>query len=128
MLFSNNNIKNFFIFQIFFLMGFFFLFILKIGADFLSLVKLYDILVPILICLVVFVCILIFVAFFTLHERKLMAFMQRRVGPNKIGFGFGQPFADAVKLLTKEFIFPKDAHLGFFMFSSILSFFLSLFI
>lgn len=50
---------------------------------------------------------LISVAFMTLLERKIMAAVQRRRGPNIVGFfGLLQPFADALKLLTKEFNIP----------------------
>lgn len=50
---------------------------------------------------------LVSVAFMTLLERKIMAAVQRRRGPNIVGFfGLLQPFADALKLLTKEFNIP----------------------
>lgn len=53
--------------------------------------------------------ILISVAFFTLIERKLLSIFHDRKGPNKASiYGLTQPFSDAIKLLTKEFIiFPK---------------------
>lgn len=47
------------------------------------------------------------VAFITLAERKIMAAMQRRIGPNKVGYlGIQQPFADGIKLIQKETIQP----------------------
>jgi NADH:ubiquinone oxidoreductase subunit H len=58
--------------------------------------------------LLIIVPVLVSVAFLTLLERKVMAAIQRRRGPNIIGFfGLLQPFADGLKLLTKEFNIPK---------------------
>jgi NADH-ubiquinone oxidoreductase chain 1 len=55
--------------------------------------------------------ILLTVAFVTIAERKTMASMQRRLGPNIVGYyGLLQPFADALKLLIKEFISPTQAN------------------
>jgi len=56
------------------------------------------------------ILVLIAVAFFTLLERKVLSFIIIRVGPNKPSLcGFFIPFADALKLLTKPFIFPTRA-------------------
>ena len=50
---------------------------------------------------------LLSVAFVTIAERKTMASMQRRLGPNIVGYyGLLQAFADALKLLLKEYVGP----------------------
>jgi NADH-ubiquinone oxidoreductase chain 1 len=61
--------------------------------------------------LIVLVPILMAIAFVTIAERKVMAAMQRRVGPNAVGlWGLLQPFADALKLLVKEIIIPRQSN------------------
>jgi len=70
--------------------------------------------------------LLIVVAFFTLIERKVMASIQRRKGPNVVGiFGFLQPFADGLKLVIKEVIIPNKANKFLFIFGPSVTLFLS---
>jgi NADH-quinone oxidoreductase subunit H len=71
--------------------------------------------------------LLISVAYFTLAERKIMASMQRRKGPNVIGtFGLLQPLADGFKLLIKETVIPSNANTVVFILAPIITFLLSL--
>jgi NADH-quinone oxidoreductase subunit H len=75
----------------------------------------------------VIVPMLIAIAYLTLLERKLMASMQQRRGPNVIGFfGLLQPFADGLKLLIKETILPSSSNVGLFIIAPIITFLLSL--
>lgn len=77
--------------------------------------------------LLLIVPLLIAVAYLTLLERKVMAAMQRRRGPNVIGvFGLLQPLADGLKLLLKETVIPSVANKFIFLLAPMITFFLSL--
>ena len=81
------------------------------------LVKIIAILVPVLLV----------VAYTTYAERKVIGFIQGRIGPNRVGFfgvsmwGLGQPIADALKVMFKEIIIPSGANKFLFVAAPILS-------
>ena len=77
--------------------------------------------------LAIIVPVLIAVAFFTVAERKIMGAIQRRRGPNVIGFmGLLQALADGLKLFVKETTLPSNSNLVVFLLAPMLSFTLSL--
>jgi NADH-quinone oxidoreductase subunit H len=83
----------------------------------ITLLKILSIVVPLLIS----------VAYFTIAERKIMGAVQRRRGPNVVGFiGLLQPLADGLKLFVKETTLPTNANIGIFLFAPALAFILSL--
>jgi len=70
---------------------------------------------------------LLAVAFVTVAERKTMASMQRRLGPNVVGYyGLLQAFADALKLLLKEYIAPTQSNIVLFFLGPIITLIFSL--
>lgn len=84
-------------------------------------------LISILEGLLIILPILIAVAFVTISERKTMASMQRRLGPNRVGvYGLLQAFADALKLLLKEFVAPTQANIIIFFIGPIITLIFSL--
>lgn len=83
----------------------------------ITLLKIIGIVIPVLIS----------VAYFTIAERKIMGAIQRRRGPNVVGYiGLLQPLADGLKLFVKETTLPANANLGLFLLAPLLSFILSL--
>ena len=84
-------------------------------------------LVSILETILLTIPVLLSVAFVTVAERKTMASMQRRLGPNMVGyFGLLQAFADALKLLLKEYISPVQANLIIFFTGPVITLIFSL--
>ena len=87
----------------------------------------FIIFIHILKILIIIVPLLISVAYFTLAERKIMGSIQRRRGPNVVGYlGLLQPLADGLKLFVKETILPTAANTGIFLLAPLLTFILSL--
>ena len=75
---------------------------------------------------IITVVVILCVAFLTLWERKVIGWMQLRRGPNRVRIfgllpGFGQPFADVVKLLTKEVVIPTRANRFLFRLAPVLA-------
>ena len=86
-----------------------------------------QIFISIIEVLLVVVPALLTVAFVTVAERKTMASMQRRLGPNIVGYyGLLQAFADALKLLLKEYVGPTQANLILFFLGPIITLIFSL--
>ncbi len=73
--------------------------------------------------LAIIVPVLVMMAYLTLAERKVLAAMQLRRGPNVVGpFGLFQPFADAIKMVFKETIIPTGANRVLFLMAPMLTF------
>jgi NADH-quinone oxidoreductase subunit H len=72
--------------------------------------------------LAIVVPLILTVAYFTYAERKIIGYMQVRMGPNRVGpWGLFQPFADVFKLLLKEIILPQDANKFLFILAPLMA-------
>jgi NADH-quinone oxidoreductase subunit H len=77
-----------------------------------ALVKIVAVLIPLILS----------VAYFTYWERKIIGWMQVRIGPNRVGWkGLLQPFADVIKMLLKEIVIPTNSNKYLFLIAPILS-------
>jgi NADH-quinone oxidoreductase subunit H len=71
---------------------------------------------------VVLVPLILGVAYFTYWERKILAWMHVRIGPNRVGWkGLLQPFADVIKMLLKEIVIPSSANRFLFLTAPVLA-------
>lgn len=81
----------------------------------------------VVVCLSIIVPVLGGVAYLTLMERKVMAAVQRRQGPNAVGvYGLLTPLADGLKLFLKEIVVPASANMYLFLFAPVRTFSLAL--
>src|SRR6056300_975715 len=84
----------------------------KFAITFAYLIKIFCIVIPVMIS----------VAYLTYFERRVIGFMQGRIGPNRVGyFGLLQPIADAFKLMFKEIISPTKSNNFLFLLAPILT-------
>jgi NADH-quinone oxidoreductase subunit H len=80
------------------------------------------VIVSVLKIVAVLIPLILAVAYFTYWERKILAWMHVRIGPNRVGWkGLLQPFADVIKMLLKEIVVPTNANRFLFLTAPVLS-------
>ena len=80
------------------------------------------VIVTVLQIVAVLVPLILSVAYFTYWERKIIGWMQNRIGPNRVGWkGLLQPFADVIKMLIKEIVVPANSNKFLFLTAPVLS-------
>jgi NADH-quinone oxidoreductase subunit H len=80
------------------------------------------VIVVVLKIVIVLVPLILTVAYFTYWERKILGWMQARIGPNRVGWkGVLQPFADVIKMLIKEIVVPANSNRFLFLIAPMLS-------
>lgn len=101
-------------------------FIMLLGTQWGSM--LFSLVTNVFFIFVIIVPLLLGVAYLTFAERKIIAYMQIRVGPNRVTFfgipwlrGWGQPIADAVKAIMKEIVIPTGANKFLFILAPVLT-------
>ena len=83
---------------------------------------LYELVTSLFFIVCITVPLMLGVAYLTLWERKLIGWMQIRIGPNRVGpLGLLQPIADGMKLFLKEIISPSQANTGLFFLAPVMS-------
>ena len=84
--------------------------------------ELQVVIVSVLKIVAVLIPLILGVAYFTYWERKILAWMHVRIGPNRVGWkGLLQPFADVIKMLLKEIVVPRSANRFLFLTAPVLA-------